>query len=158
MELTLEKAIHEISIRMRLFRAMQEDASGTESLSEREAMLLELLDSHSSMTISEITEANPNFSPSTVSTAVTRLWRNKKMVTKTIQPDNQRVTVVELTDKGKKALEVFREQRSERFRALFHAIGVTDEERRVFLKILTRATKYLDKYLEIEHKIIKHEY
>jgi DNA-binding MarR family transcriptional regulator len=69
------------------------------------------------------------------------------MVSKTISPENQRVTIVELTDKGRKALEILKKQRAERFKTLFHAIKVTNDEQQVFIKVLNRAIKFFDKYL-----------
>ena len=39
----LERAIHEISLRMRLMKAMQEEKSSSDELNEREAMILALL-------------------------------------------------------------------------------------------------------------------
>ena len=146
----LEKAIQEISLRMRLMKAIQEEKSSSDGLSEREAMILALLNERSRMTISQIAAADPNISDSTVSTTITKLWRNKKMVTKTISPENQRTTIVELTDKGKKAIEIFNKQRAERFNTLFHAIKVTEEEKQVVLRVLARAIVFFDKHLGID--------
>ena len=146
----LEKAIHEISLRMRLMKAMQEEKSSSDELSEREAMILALLCERGRMNISQIAATDPNISDSTISTTITRLWRNKKMVSKTISPENQRTTIVELTPKGKKAIELFNKQRAERFNMLFHAINVTDEEKQVMLRVLSRAIAFFDKHLETD--------
>ena len=142
----LEKAIHELSMRMRLIKAAQEDKSPDE-LSERDVFLLQLLDGRNKMAVSEIASAYPEVSESTISTAVTKLWRDKGLVSKTISPENQRVTIVQLTDKGKGSLETAMKQRTQRFNALFHAIQVTDEEKEVLVHVCNRATKYLDEYL-----------
>jgi DNA-binding MarR family transcriptional regulator len=146
----LEKAILEVSLRMRLLKAMQEDESPSEGLNERDVMILQLLNERGKMTVSEIAAATPNASDSTISTDVTKLWRNKKMVSKTISPENQRTTIVELTDEGKKAIELVNKQRAERFRTLFHALKVTDGEKEVLLKILNRAIPFFDKHLGLE--------
>ena len=146
----LEKAILEISLRMRLLKAMQEDKSLSEDLTERDVMILELLNKREKMTVSEIAAADPNVSDSTISTDVTKLWRDKKMVSKTISPENQRTTIVELTEKGKKAIEVINKQRAERFKTLFQAIEVTDDEKQVLLKILARAIPFFDKHLGLD--------
>ena len=143
----LEKGIHEISLRMRLLRALQEESSRTEALSERDTMLLELLNERGRMTVSEIAAAYPDVSSSTVSTAITKLWRDRGLVSKTINPENQRVTVVELTEKGQIALELVKQQRGERFRTLFHAINVTDDEQEVLIRVLNRAIGFFDKHL-----------
>jgi len=146
----LEKVIHEISLRMRLLRSRQED-TGSESLTDREIMLLELLDEHGKMTVSQIAVSYPGVSESTISTGVTKLWRDK-LVSKTINPENQRVTIVALTEKGKKTLAVVKRQRAERFNALFHAIETTDDEKQVFLRVLTRAIAYFDGILGLEKR------
>lgn len=141
----LEKVIHDISLRMRLLRARQED-NISENLSEREALLLELLSDHGQMTVSQIAAAYPGLSESTISTTISKLWR-QKIVSKTINPENQRMTIVELTEKGKEILEVIKKQQAERFNELFHAIEVTEDEKQVFLRVLTRVITYFDQYL-----------
>lgn len=146
----LVKAIHEISLRMRLIRAAQEEKSSSEGLTERDVVILELLKERGKMTISQIAQAYPTISDSTISTNITRLWRDNKMVTKTISPENQRTTIVELTDEGKKAIELIMQQRAERYQTLFTAINVTDDEKEVFTKILMRAVAFFDKYLELD--------
>jgi DNA-binding MarR family transcriptional regulator len=151
----LEKAILEISLRMRLLKAMQEDTSPSEGLTERDVMILELLNEHGKMTVSQIAAANPNASEGTISTNITKLWRDGEMVSKTISPENQRTTVVELTEKGKKAIELVNKQRAERFKTLFQAIEVTDEEKQVFLNILSRAIPFFDKHLGLDKSINK---
>ena len=144
----LEKGIRELSMRMRLIKAAQEDKSPDE-LSERDVFLLRLLNERSKMAVSEIASAYPEVSESTISTAVTRLWRDKGLVSKTISPENQRVTIVQLTDKGEKALETILKHQSQRFNALFQAIQVTDEEKKVLIRVCNRATKYFDEHLEL---------
>ena len=149
----LEKAIHKISFRMRLFRARQENI-GPQNLTERDIMLLELIEGHGSMTISQIAASYPGVSESTISTGVTKLWRDK-LVSKTINPENQRVTIVELTEKGAEALVVVKSQRAERFNTLFHAIETTDDEKQVFMRVLTRAIGYFDEVLGLDKRVSK---
>jgi DNA-binding MarR family transcriptional regulator len=146
----LVKAIHEISLRMRLIRAAQEEKSSSEGLTERDVIILELLKERGKMTISQIAQAYPTISDSTISTNITKLWRDNKMVTKTISPENQRTTIVELTDNGKKSIELIKQQRAERYQTLFTAINVTDDEKEVFTKILMRAVAFFDKYLGLD--------
>ena len=149
MESDLENGIHLLSFRMRLLRAMQEENSTSVGLTERDAMILALLNEHGRMPVSQISSAEPNVSDSTISTTVTKLWREKGMVSKTISPENQRTTIVELTDKGRKAIEILNKQRSERFKTLLQAIEVTDDEKAVLLKVVGRAIAFFDKHLEL---------
>ncbi|RKY12396.1 MAG: hypothetical protein DRP52_04700, partial [Planctomycetota bacterium] len=46
-------------------------------------------------------------SDSTISVNITKLWREKRMVSKTKDPENQRTTIVELTEAGKRAIEIY---------------------------------------------------
>lgn len=146
----LEKAAQRIGLSMRLYQAAQEAKLGDEEeVNQREALLLELLLHKEQMSISEISAAYPGLSESTVSTQVTKLWRDKKMVTKTIDPENQRVTLVELTDKGRKTIENILEQRKERAVLFFHAIDVTEEEKKILANIFNRASDFIDEHLGV---------
>jgi len=142
----LEKAIHELSLRMRLIRAVQEDQRPEESLTERESLILQQLAEQGPMSVSQVAEAWPNVSESTISMTLTKLWK-RKLVSKTISPDNQRVTLVDLGEKGRTELAKVLEQRSERFQALFKAIQVTPEERDVLIRICQRGVEFLDNVL-----------
>jgi len=144
----LEKGIHELSLRMQHFRMSQEADPATEDLTEREKAILVLLNERGKMTVSQIAESNHNVSYSTISTTITGLWRDKKMVSKTISPESQRVTIVELTEKGEKAVETYNQHRAERFSELSKALNVSDEERQILIRVLTRAIDFFDKRLK----------
>jgi DNA-binding MarR family transcriptional regulator len=141
-----EKAINELTLRMRLIRAVQEGDS-QDSLNEREALILQQLLEREAMTVSEIAESWPDVRESTISLTITRLWREKAMVSKTINPQNQRVTIVKLTEKGKQEIRRFLNQQGERLNALLNAIDVTPEEKEVMIRICNRGSRYLDQYL-----------
>ena len=143
----LEKAVYEISQKMEQLRVMQESRSHSEDLTERDIMILNVLSQRGKMSISEIVNAIPNVTDSTISTNVTKLWREKRMVSKTKDPENQRTTIVELTDIGKNAVEAHNEQKAERFKTLFRAIEVSDEERLILTKVLDRAIRFFEKRL-----------
>ena len=142
----LEKAIQELSLRMRLIRAAQEETLPEHTLTERDILILELLNDRGPMAVSEIAKAYPNASDSTISTNITKLWRKMEMVSKTISPENQRTTIVELTEKGKQAIGLCNKQRAVRFKALFEAINVTDNEKQVLLNVIGRAIPFFDKH------------
>lgn len=151
----LEKAILELSLKMRLLKAVQEENSPSENLTERDIMILQLLNERGKMSVSQIAAADPNASDSTISTNITKLWRDRNLVSKTISPKNQRTTIVELTEKGKKEIEIINKQRAERFNTLFHAINVTDDEKQVLLKIVKRAIPFFDKHLGFDKSTSK---
>lgn len=147
MESELVKAISELSLRMRLIKSLQEEKSSFEEFSDRDILLLEMLSKAKSMTVSQIAAIHPNVSESTISTSITKLWRDKKAVSKTISPENQRVTNVELTDKGKEVLSVFQAHQGERYKALLMAMQVSEDEEKMLLDIIGRALTVFDSQL-----------
>lgn len=151
MEADLTKVICDLNARMRLVRLRQEDEGDGMNLSERDAFILGLLSENGKMSVSEISAEDPQASDSTISTAISALWR-KKMVNKMIYPENQRVTMVELTEKGRKAIDIFNELKSKRIQVFLEAINVTDGEKENLINVFSRAIKFLD-----EHLIIKKE-
>ncbi len=142
----LEQAVHELSLRMRMIRAIQEDAERNDALTERESLILHLLKDRGQMTVMQVAEAWPNVSESTVSMTITKLWRNS-MVSKAISPENQRITLVDLTDKGRAELDNIFKQRSIRIKTLFDSINMTNEEKQVLISICQRGVKVLDQFL-----------
>ncbi len=140
-------AILGLSRRMWTLKATQEDQTFEGAVGERELMILGLLKEKGTMSVSEIAETIPNVSYSTISTDITKLWRDKKMVNKAIDPDNQRVTLVELTDKGQKAAELIQKKRNERMNQLYEALNTTKEEEEVIIRVSNRAIEHFDKLL-----------
>ena len=143
----LTEVMLELNLRMTLLKTIQEETQPSTELSERDTVILSLLNTKGPMTVSEITDLAPKGSGSTISTNITKLWK-KKLVSKTICPDNQRVTLVDLTEKGRKAMEVLNSQRSKRFQVFFDAINATQEEKDVLLRVFSRAVAFLDKQLQ----------
>jgi DNA-binding MarR family transcriptional regulator len=149
----LMNAIMGLSKRMLTLKATQEDQTVEGALGERELMILGLLKEKGTMSVSEIAKAVPNVSYSTISTDITKLWRDKKMVTKTVDPDNQRVTLVKLTGKGVKTVELIQKKRDERMNQLYEALNTTKDEEEVIIRVSNRATEYFDKLLGLNgHK------
>jgi len=142
----LINAILGLSKRMLTLKAIQEDQTAG-AVGERELMILSLLKERGTVSVSEIANAVPHVSYSTISTDITRLWREKKMVTKTIDPENQRVTLVELTETGAKVVQAIQEQRNERLRRLYEAMNTTKDEEEVIIRVSNRAVDYFDKLL-----------
>lgn len=140
----LPKVIVELSKRMLKIRASQEEAAKGEALSGREYLILSLLAEKGRLSVSQIAQAAPSGSYSTISTDITGLWRDKKMVNKTIDPDNQRVTFVELTEKGKAQAELVKKMQTERLEKLYEALGTDPEEEEVMIRVIKRAIKYFD--------------
>jgi DNA-binding MarR family transcriptional regulator len=76
-----EMLVYDMAFRVRLYIASKlSEEKKIDNLSEREALLLELIGTKGSMSISEIGNFYPRVSGSTISTTITRLWKDKKLV------------------------------------------------------------------------------
>jgi DNA-binding MarR family transcriptional regulator len=156
MHTKLMNAIMGLSRRMLTLKAIQEDQVFEGTVGERELMILSLLREKGTVSVSEIAGSIPNVSYSTISTDITKLWRDKKMVSKSIDPENQRVTLVKMTEKGRKAIELIQKKRNERMNQLYKALNTTKEEEEVIIKVSNRATEYFDELLGLNgHKKVK---
>jgi DNA-binding MarR family transcriptional regulator len=147
MQTTTEMLIYEMSLRVRLYIASKELERRVQDLTERESLLIELLGLKEEMSISEIGDLYASVSSSTISTTVTKLWKDKKLVDKKILPENQRITVVSLTEKGKKILEEIKKRQSVVFRTVAKSLGLSQEENVYFRDILENAIKFFDENL-----------
>ena len=115
-----------MAFRVRLYIAAKfSEDKRLNDLSEREAFLLELIGTMGSLSISEIGDFYPNVSSSTISTTITRLWRDKKLVDKKILPENQRFTTVNLTEKGQTVLEKIRKNHADVFKTVTASLGLS---------------------------------
>ena len=108
-------------------------------MSEREALLLELVGTMGSLSISEIGNFYPKVSSSTISTTITRLWKDKKLVDKRILPENQRITTVNLTDKGRSVLEQIKQNQPDVFKTVATSLGLSAKQSESFQNILEHA-------------------
>ncbi len=140
--MNLEHLINDISVRVRLIKAAQE-AKNEFEYSEREILLLELLEAKGKMNITELSEAYQVVGTSIISATITKLWK-KKIVAKEKDFDNQRITYVSLTQKGKQVLLEIIKNKSERFKILIEALNLDNEQRRILEEILKKAVGLLD--------------
>ena len=147
MKLNLRKGIYDLSDRMRRLMIAQESEGCRPELTMRDVLILDLLQHQGPMTVSQISKAVQDVASSTVSTNITKLWRENKFVSKIKKYDNQRTTIVELTDKGKEAIELFNNRREERFAMLFQAMNLSEDEGKIIEGVVGRAIKFLDENL-----------
>ena len=151
MKKVTETMIYDMAFRVRLYIAsMRSEERRANDLSEREALILELIGTKGSMGISEIGNFYPKVSNSTISTTITKLWKDKKLVDKKILPENQRVTTVNLTEKGYAVLEQIKLNQSDVFNTVTTSLGLTVEESELFHSILENAVTYFDEMLGLE--------
>ena len=83
-------------------------------------------------------------SNSTISTTITKLWKDKKLVDKRILPENQRVTTVSLTEKGKKILEEIKRTQADVFGTISISLGLSPDQVEYFQDILKNAISFFD--------------
>ena len=146
-----ETMIYEMAFRVRLYIAskLSEDKR-LNDLSEREALLLELVGTVGCLSISEIGNFYPKVSSSTISTTITKLWKDKKLVDKRILPENQRITTVDLTAKGHAVLEKIKKNQSDVFNTVTTSLGLSVEQSESFGYILEHAIGYFDEVLGLD--------
>ena len=149
-ELT-ETMIYDMAFRVRLYIAsILSEENRLNDLSEREALVLELIGAKGRMSISEIGNFYPKVSNSTISTTITKLWKDKSLVDKKILPENQRITTVNLTEKGRTVLEQFKKNQSDIFKTVTTSLGLSDDQKESFQSILEHAIGYFDEVLGLE--------
>lgn len=138
----LENVIQDLSSKMRQLKTAQLGINSSK-ITERDEMIVSLLAKNGPMTVSNIANADSQASFSTISMNVTKLWRNK-LVLKTISPKNQRITMVELTEQGKKLARSLEVQRADRAKILLQALKLNDNETQLLINVLTRAIPLID--------------
>lgn len=149
MSRTTEMLIYEMALRVRLFMASRKPGKSIADLSDRETLVLELIGAKERMSISEIAKLYPTVSNSTISTTITKLWKDK-LVTKTILPENQRTTVVSLTETGKKVLDEIRKTQSETFTTVSQSLGLSPEQDEFFQIFIENAITFFDEKLGLK--------
>jgi DNA-binding MarR family transcriptional regulator len=143
--------IYEMAFRVRLYIAskLSEDKR-LNDLSEREALLLELVGTVGCLSISEIGNFYPKVSSSTISTTITKLWKDKKLVDKRILPENQRITTVNLTEKGRSVWEQIKQNQSDVFKTVASSLGFSVKQNESFQNILAHAIGQFNEMLGLE--------
>ena len=148
-----EKLIYDMAFRVRLYIASKISEQKVGDLSDRETLILELVGMKGNMSISEIGSLYPTVSNSTISTTITKLWKDKKLVDKKILPENQRVTTVSLTEKGKRVLEEVKRTQSEVFSTVTVSLGLSPDQVEYFQEILVNAIGFFDKILGLKREV-----
>ena len=145
-----EMMIYEMAFRVRLYiESRLSVEKRINDLSDREALLLELIGTKGSMSISEICNFYPRISNSTISTTITKLWKEKKLVDKIILPENQRITTVKLTDEGHKVLGQIKKKQTAVFNTVAKSLGLSDKQNESFHRILESSIGFFDELLEL---------
>lgn len=144
-----EELIYEMSLRVRLFRMFTGPESIPGNLTDREILILELLSMKESMSISEIGALCPTVSGSTISTTITKLWKENGLVNKQILPENQRVTAVSLTDEGIRVAGEIKRAKAKLYSTIAESLELSPEEEVLFQKVMANAILYFDRKLDM---------
>jgi DNA-binding MarR family transcriptional regulator len=147
---SIEMILAEMSLRVRLLTSAENAGKRIAGLSERETLMLELIGVKKEMCISEIAEFFGGVSSSTVSTTITKLWRRHKLVSKTILPRNQRVTMVSLTDKGRSLLAEIKKEQLMIYKTVSQSLGITPVETENLKALLENSIQFLDDQLGLK--------
>ena len=145
-----ESLIYDMAFRVRLYIASKISENKVGDLTDRESLIIELIGMKGSMSISEIGNLYPTVSNSTISTTITKLWKDKQLVDKRILPENQRVTTVTLTEKGKKILSEIRRTQSDVFSTVTVSLGLSPDQIENFQEVIEHAIDFFDKSLGLE--------
>lgn len=145
-----EKLIYKLAFRVRLYTASGVSNKKVADLTDRETLILELIGMQDRMSISEIGNLYPKVSNSTISTTITKLWKDKKLVDKKILPENQRVTTVSLTEKGQKVLTEIMHTQADVFSTITESLGLVSDQVEHFQQLLTNAIDFFDEILGLK--------
>ncbi len=145
-----ESLIYDMAFRVRLYMASKISEQKVGDLTDRESLIIELVGMKGSMSISEIGSLYPTVSNSTISTTITKLWKDKKLVDKRILPENQRVTTVTLTEKGQKILTEIKHTQADVFSTISVSLGLSPDQHEYFQDILINAISFFDETMGLK--------
>ena len=150
MKKNTELLIYDMAFRVRLYIASKVSEKKVGDLTDRESLIIELIGMKGNMSISEIGSLYPSVSNSTISTTITKLWKDKQLVDKRILPENQRVTTVTLTEKGQKVFSEIRRTQSDVFSTVTVSLGLSPDQVGDFQEIIEHAIGFFDKTLGLD--------
>ena len=150
MGISTESLIYDMAFRVRLYMASKVSEQKVGDLTDRESLIIELIGMKGNMSISEIGSLYPAVSNSTISTTITKLWKDKKLVDKRILPENQRVTTVTLTDKGRQILKEIKRTQADVFSTISVSLGLSPDQVEYFHDILKNAIRFFNETMKLE--------
>jgi DNA-binding MarR family transcriptional regulator len=149
---SIESLIYDMAFRVRLYMASKISEQKVGDLTDRESLIIELIGMKGSMSISEIGGLYPTVSNSTISTTITKLWKDKKLVDKRILPENQRVTTVTLTDKGQQILKEIKRTQADVFSTISVSLGLPPDQVESFQDMIKNAINFFDETMGLKLK------
>ena len=144
--------LYELSLRVRVLRASRESTADTSSaLTRREELLLEIIGLRGQSSVSSIRALYPSVTLSSISSSITELWK-KKLVEKHVNPDDQRLTMIKLSEKGKEVLTSIRKSQKIMLGKVTESLNLTEEQEVLLKDLLFRSINYFDQHLDLKLK------
>ncbi len=150
MDKGLDTLLYELSLRVRVLRASQEStANKLSALTSREELLLEIIGLKEQSSVSSIRASYPSVTLSSISSSITELWK-KKLVEKQVNPDDQRVTMVKLSEKGKEVLNGIKKNQKIMYGKITESLNLTNEQEVLIRDLLAHSIEFFDRYLDLK--------
>jgi DNA-binding MarR family transcriptional regulator len=144
--------LYELSLRVRVLRASQESTEDKSSaLTRREELLLEIIGLRVQSSVSSIRASYPSVTLSSISSSITELWK-KKLVEKHVNPDDQRLTMITLSEKGKAVLTSIRKSQKIMLGKVTESLNLTEEQEALVKDLLIQSINYFDQHLDLKLK------
>ena len=118
-------------------------------LTRREELLLEIIGLKKQASVSSIRAAYPSVSLSSISSSITELWK-KKLVEKHVNPEDQRVTMVKLSEKGDEVLSSIRNSQKIMYGKITESLHLDEEHEVLVRDLLVRSIDFFDQYLSLK--------
>lgn len=144
--------LYELSLRVRVLRTSQEStADKSSALTRREELLLEIIGLRVQSSVSSIRASYPSVTLSSISSSITELWK-KKLVEKHVNPDDQRLTMITLSEKGKAVLTSIRKSQKIMLGKVTESLNLTEEQEVLVKDLLIQSINYFDQHLDLKLK------
>ncbi|MBS3756179.1 MAG: hypothetical protein KGY56_10830 [Desulfobacterales bacterium] len=142
---TLFTNIARLSIKMRIYRAVQAAQSETGELKDRELLILEILKTQGPMSMTDLLRFFPGVKQSTLSTDVKRLRSQLELVDMKVDRNDMRIHLIELSEKGEEKVKEIQDQRAKTYQPLATAIGNEPDELALLNRVVERAIDLVDR-------------
>jgi DNA-binding MarR family transcriptional regulator len=137
--------IARLSIKMRIYRAIEAAGSEAGELRDREMLILEILSTQGPMSMSDLLRFFPGVRQSTLSTDVKRLRSELEMVDMKVDRNDMRVHLIELSQKGREKVAEIKARQARSYKPLAAAIGDEPDEIAVLQRVVDRAIELVDR-------------
>jgi len=137
--------IARLSIKMRIFKAIQNAESDTGQLKDREILILELLKIQGSMSMTQLSHFFPGLKLSTLSMDVKRLRVELGLIHIKVDKNDMRIHLITLSEKGYDKVAEIRAQTGKSYAPLAAAIGKNPADMEVLNRVVEKTIVLLEK-------------